>query len=191
MPLIIGANSGEDSLLGRRLPNAAAMAAEIPATVKAAYPDEAANGDEALVRAVFGDRYMVGPARWLAGQAAAGKPAWLYHFSYVDSRFRPMGVTRAAHAAEIQYVFEYWGRRTPLSMVAADDRAMADLMHGCWVAFAKTGAPKCAVAWPAYEAGDDELVEFGVDSGVRSGFRKRQLDAQEQVALPSLALPEN
>ena len=191
VPLIIGANSGEDSLLGRRLPNAAAMAAEIPATVKAAYPDEAANGDEALVRAVFGDRYMVGPARWLAGQAAAGKPAWLYHFSYVGSRFRPMGVTRAAHAAEIQYVFEYWGRRTPLSMVAADDRAMADLMHGCWVAFAKTGAPKCAVAWPAYEAGDDELVEFGADSGVRSGFRKRQLDAQEQVALPSLALPEN
>ncbi len=90
---------------------------------------------------------MVGPARWLAGQSTGGKPAPLYHFSYVGSRFRPMGVTTAAHAAEIQYVFEYWGRRTPLSMVAADDRAMADLMHGCWVAFAKTGAPKCAIVY--------------------------------------------
>ncbi len=191
VPLIIGANSGEDSLLGRRLPNAAAMAASIPEAVKAAYPDEAAKGDEALVRAAFGDRYMVGPARWLAGQAAGGKPAWLYHFSYVGSRFRPMGVTSAAHAAEIQYVFEYWGRRTPLSMVAADDRAMATLMHGCWVALAKTGAPACDIAWPAYDRAGDELVEFGAQSGLRTRFRKRQLDAQQLDVLPSLALPEN
>ena len=191
VPLIIGANSGEDSLLGRRLPNAAAMAASIPEAVKAAYPDEAAKGDEALVRAAFGDRYMVGPARWLAGQAAGGKPAWLYHFSYVGSRFRSMGVTSAAHAAEIQYVFEYWGRRTPLSMVAADDRAMATLMHGCWVAFAKTGAPACDIAWPAHDRAGDELVEFGAQSGLRTGFRKRQLDAQQLDVLPSLALPEN
>lgn len=191
VPLIIGANSGEDSLLGRRLLNAAAMAASIPEAVKAAYPDEAAKGDEALVRAAFGDRYMVGPARWLAGQAAGGQPAWLYHFSYVGSRFRPMGVTTAAHAAEIQYVFEYWGRRTPPSMVAADDRAMATLMHGCWVAFAKTGAPACDIAWPAYDRARDELVEFGAQSGLRAGFRKRQLDAQQLDVLPGLALPEN
>lgn len=191
VPLIVGANSGEDSLLGRSLPNAAAMVGAIPASVKAAYPEEAAKGDEALVRAAFGDQFMVAPARWLAAQAAGGKPAWLYHFSYVGSRFRPMGVTRAAHAAEIQYVFEYWGRRTPESMVAPDDRAMASLMHGCWVAFAKTGAPNCATAWPAYDATRDQLVEFGDQSGLREGFRKAQLDAQQQAALPSLALPEN
>ena len=189
VPLIIGANSGEDSLLGRSLPNAAAMAALIPAQTKAAYPAEAAKGDEALVRAAFGDHYMVAPARWLAAKAADGKPAWLYHFSYVGSRFRPLGVTTSAHAAEIQYVFEYWGRRTPESMVAADDRAMATLMHGCWVAFAKTGAPACAVAWPAYDPAKDQLVEFGADSGVRDAFRKVQLDAQQALTLPSLALP--
>ena len=191
VPLIIGANSGEDSLLGRRLPNAASMAAAIPAEVKAAYPAEAAKGDEALVRAAFGDHYMVAPARWLAAKAAGGKPAYLYHFSYVGSRFRPIGVTTAAHAAEIQYVFEYWGRRTPLSMVAQDDRAMADLMHGCWVAFARTSAPNCDIAWPAYDPARDELVEFGAQSGLRTGFRKAQLDAQEKLVLPTLALPEN
>lgn len=189
VPLIIGANSGEDSLLGRRLPNAAALAALIPAQTKSAYPAEAAKGDEALVRAAFGDRFMVAPARWLAAKAADGKPVWLYHFSYVGSRFRPMGVTTAAHAAEIQYVFEYWGRRTPESMVAADDRAMATLMHGCWVAFAKTGTPACAIAWPAYDPAKDQLVEFGAESGVRTGFRKERLDAQEALTLPSLALP--
>lgn len=191
VPLIIGANSGEDSLMGRKLPNAPALAAAIPAATKSAYVAEAAKGDEALVRAAFGDRIMVAPARWIAAQAADGKPAWLYHFSYVGSRFRPTGVTTAAHAAEIQYVFEYWGRRTPESMVAPDDRAMAKLMHGCWVAFAKTGAPKCEIAWPAYDPAKDQLVEFGASSGVRDGFRKPQLDAQQAAVLPSLSLPAN
>ena len=134
---------------------------------------------------------MVAPARWIAAEASGGKPAWLYHFSYVGSRFRPMGVTSAAHAAEIQYVFEYWGRRTPESMVAADDKAMAKLMHGCWVAFAKTGAPRCDIAWPAYDPARDQLVEFGAQSGVRDGFRKRQLDVQQAAALPTLSLPAN
>ena len=191
VPLIIGANSGEDSLMGRSLPNASAMAAAIPAPAKAAYASEAAKGDEALVRAAFGDRFMVAPARWIAAEAANGKPAWLYHFSYVGSRFRPMGVTSAAHAAEIQYVFEYWGRRTPESMVAADDKAMAKLMHGCWVAFAKTGAPQCDIAWPAYDPARDQSVEFGAQSGVRDGFRKGQLDVQQAAALPTLSLPAN
>lgn len=191
VPLIIGANSGEDSLMGRSLPNASVMAAAIPAPAKAAYASEAAKGDEALVRAAFGDRFMVAPARWIAAEAANGKPAWLYHFSYVGSRFRPMGVTSAAHAAEIQYVFEYWGRRTPESMVAADDKAMAKLMHGCWVAFAKTGAPSCDIAWPAYDPAKDQLVEFGAQSGVRDGFRKPQLDVQQAAAMPTLSLPAN
>lgn len=191
VPLIIGANSGEDSLLGRKLPDPAGMAAAIPAPVRAAYEVEAAKGDEALVRAAFGDRYMAAPARWFAGQAAEGAPAWLYHFSYVGSRFRPFGVSTAAHAAEIQYVLEYWGRRTPESAVAADDRAMAKLMHGCWVAFAKTGAPACDTPWPSYDSNKDELVEFGAETSVRADFRKSQLDAQQAAALPSLALDAN
>lgn len=189
VPLIIGANSGEDSLMGRSLPNAPALARLILPETRAAYAEEAAKGDEALVRAAFGDHYMVAPARWIAAKASGGQPAWLYHFSYVGSRFRPMGVTTAAHAAEIQYVFEYWGRRTPISMVAEDDKAMAGLMHGCWVAFAKTGAPTCAAPWPAYDPARDELLEFGAQTGVRTNFRKAKLDAQEQQVMPSLAIP--
>ncbi|HEY9234644.1 MAG TPA: carboxylesterase family protein, partial [Phenylobacterium sp.] len=190
VPLIIGANSGEDSLLGRKLDDPARMVANF-APNRAPYEAEAAKGDEAVVRAAFGDRFMVAPARWYAGQAADGAPAWLYHFSYVGSRFRPFGITTAAHAAEIQYVFEYWGRRTPESAVADDDRAMARLMHGCWVAFAKTGAPTCDAAWPAYDPAKDELAEFGAQNAVRTNFRKPQLDAQQAAALPSLALDAN
>ncbi len=187
MPLIIGANSGEDSLMGPG-PLAPAQLALIPAAARAVYIDEAAKGDEVLARAIFTDRIMVGAARWAAEKAATGKPAWLYHFSYVGSRFRPV-VKTAAHAAEIQYVFEYWGRRTPMSLVSDDDKAMASLMHACWVSFARTSAPKCgANAWPAYDARSDKLMEFGAESGVRTNFRKAQIDFQQAAALPTLGL---
>ena len=187
VPLIIGSNSGEDSLMGPRVsPQALAM---IPPVAKAVYKDEAAiGGDEAVARAIFTDRVMGGPARWIAGKASAGQPAWLYYFSYVGSRFGP-SKTRASHADEIQYVWEYWGRRTPMSMVSAKDQEVASLMHACWVAFAKTGAPKCGPdTWPAYTPGSDQLMEFGAMSGVRTHFRKAQLDFQEQASLPALQL---
>lgn len=186
VPLIIGSNSGEDSLMGPWKPE---YAARIPAIAKLVYPEEAAAGDEKLGRAIFTDLFMGAPARWVAAQASTGKPAWLYYFSYVGNRFRPM-MTTAFHAAEIQYVFEYWGRRTPMSVVSDEDKAMATLMHSCWVAFARTGTPKCASGpdWPAYEPNTDQLMEFGAESGVRTHFRKSRLDAAQSVTLPSLKL---
>ena len=187
VPLMVGANSGEDSLMGPG-PLAPAALAAVPAAARLIYTTEAAAGDETLARAVFTDRIMVAPARWVAAQAAPGKPAWLYHFSYVATRMRPE-VTRAAHAAEIPYVFEYWGRRTPMSAVSPEDRAIASLMHACWVSFARTDAPKCgSAAWPAYDPARDSLMEFGAESGVRTAFRKTRLDAQQMVALPTLDL---
>jgi para-nitrobenzyl esterase len=187
VPLIIGSNSGEDSLMGPR-PASPQMVARIPAAARAIYKDEAAAGDDILARAIFTDRVMGGPARWVAAKAAAGKPAWLYYFSYVGSRF-PAAKTRASHADEIQYVWEYWGRRTPMSIVSAKDQEVAHLMHACWVAFARTGAPRCGnEAWPAYSPASDQLMEFGAASGVRTHLRKAQLDAQEMVSLPTLAL---
>jgi len=187
VPLIIGSNSGEDSLMGPA-PATEAAAARIPPAQRAVYKAEEAAGVDTLVRAAFTDRIMGGPARWVAAKTSTGKPSWLYYFSYVGSRFRP-AMTRATHAAEIQYVFEYWGRRTPMSQVSNEDKAMATLMHACWVSFAKTSAPKCGPdAWPAYDPAKDQLMEFGASSGVRSNFRKAQLDSQEAVVLPTLAL---
>jgi para-nitrobenzyl esterase len=187
VPLIIGSNSGEDSLMGPGPPSPQ-MLAMIPAGARAVYKEEAAAGDETLARAIFTDRIMGGAARWTAAKASAGKPAWLYYFSYVGSRFRP-AKTRASHADEIQYVWEYWGRRTPMSQVSAEDQKMAGLMHACWVAFAKTGAPKCGnAAWPAYTPTGDQLMEFGASSGVRTHLRKTRLDAQEAATLPTLGL---
>jgi len=187
VPLIIGSNSGEDSLMGPG-PLPPAASALIPPAARAVYRDEAAAGDEILARAIFTDRIMGGAARWTAAKASGGKPAWLYYFSYVGSRFPP-SKTRASHADEIQYAWEYWGRRTPMSVVSAKDQQVATLMHACWVSFARTSVPKCgADAWPAYDPAKDQLMEFGASSGVRTHLRKPQLDFQEAATLPSLQL---
>ncbi|WP_309090806.1 carboxylesterase family protein [Phenylobacterium sp.] len=187
VPLIIGWNSGEDSLMGPG-PLSAQQLSQVPPMARAVYREEAAEGDERLARALFTDRIFGGPARWVAAKASGGRPAWLYHFSYVATRMRPR-VTTAAHAAEIPYVWGYWGRRTPMSLVSDEDKAMATLMHACWVTFAKAGAPKCGTEpWPAYDS-SDRLMEFGAQSGVRTNFRKAKLDAVEAVALPTLRLP--
>lgn len=184
VPLIIGYNSGEDSLMGGG--SAAGRLGPVTDAVRAAYSSA---DDNELARAIFTDRIFGGSARWVAAQAAAGKPAWLYHFSYVATRFRPAGVKTAAHAAEIPYVFEYWGRRTPMSVVSEEDRQVAALMHACWVSFAKAGAPTCGPeVWPAYDARSDRLMEFGAASGVRTGFRKARLDAQQAATIPTLGL---
>jgi para-nitrobenzyl esterase len=186
VPLIIGSNSGEDSLMGPGPIPPARLAAVIPAAARPIYKDE--GSDEAMARAMFTDRIMGGPARWVAAKASGGAPSYLYYFSYVGSRFPP-SKTHASHADEIQYVWEYWGRRTPASMVNAKDQEVASLMHACWVAFAKTSAPKCGgQAWPAYTPAGDQLMEFGKESGVRANFRKTQLDAVQSVVLPTLAL---
>ena len=54
---------------------------------------------------------------------------------------------------------------------------------------AGASVPKCgAEAWPAYTPAKDQLMEFGASSGVRTNFRKIQLDSQEAAVLPTLAL---
>lgn len=81
---------------------------------------------------------------------------------------RPAGAPPAAAGSALA---------TPASL-SDEDKAMAALMHSCWVGFAKTGTPKCATgpAWPTYTVAGDQLMEFGVPSGVRSNFRKEALD---------------
>lgn len=163
IPLIVGTNSYEASLV-RQLTGQAATD--------------------------WTDSQAGAPARFIANKSADGKPSWLYFFSYVPTARRTPDSMGAAHAAEISYVFggqmRAAGAPPPASGSAlalppeptAEDKAMAALMHSCWVAFAKMGEPKCASgpAWPVYTPASDKLMEFGVDSGVRTNFRKEALD---------------
>jgi para-nitrobenzyl esterase len=129
------------------------------------------------------------PARFIATKTAGGKSTWLYFFSYLPTAVRgtDRGANGASHASEISFV--YGGMTRPLGGGAPgaapppppsdEDKAMATLMHSCWVAFAKSGQPKCASgpSWPKFDPKKPQLLEFGTPSGVRDDFRKAELDA--------------
>lgn len=133
------------------------------------------------------------PARFIAAKSADGKPSWLYFFSYVPTEKRAPDNQGAPHAGEIYYVFNgqlsaAMSTPNPANPVSGpahpsdEDNAMAATVHACWVSFAKTGTPKCgAAAWPKYDAKSDQLMEFGVSSGVRTNFRKVALDTAQSA----------
>jgi para-nitrobenzyl esterase len=176
VPLVIGSNSYEASLVGSNI-----KLSNIPATIRDAYSGEP-SGD--LEAAIFTDRNFTAPVRWFARQAAKHAPVWLYRFSYVrlSQRQKTPG---APHASELPYVFDSWDKiSSRASLLPAEDRAMTALVHSCWVAFARTGVPACqgAPPWPAYTTHGDELLDLGQTPAVRQHFRQPQLDAQEQVA---------
>lgn len=179
VPLMIGVNSGEDSLLnyGGGLKRFGQL---IKPNAKLARLYPQANGDEEeLIRLGFRDFAFAAPARWVASRPRQSK-AWLYAFDYVEEARRAT-MPRANHAAEIFHVFETLDHRPDGAPPAtAADRAISAAMHARWVAFAKMGVP--GADWPAYVPADDGWMVFNHTPGgeVRHGWWKAALDHHER-----------
>ncbi|HXC57506.1 MAG TPA: carboxylesterase family protein [Rhizomicrobium sp.] len=185
VPLIIGSNSFEASLMQSFGIPPERITGRLTPAARAVYASDAAS-DQALAQAVFTDSVMGAPAHWIAAKAAGGAPSWLYHFSYVVSMQRATA-PGARHGSEIPYVFATGSALAGRFGIALtdEDRAMEHLMHACWVGFAKTGKPACdGQDWPAFSPGSDQLLEFGPHVGVVEDFRKAQYDALETVMRP-------
>lgn len=191
-PLIIGFNSFEGSVWR---PNFIS-ALHIPVRQLAGlYPSDLST--DLSKQLLWGDQYDGAPSRWIAARMSTKAPAYLYRFSYVPDT-QPALLPGAPHGGELPFVFDSWDRFTPdvvkvyrlLSggkfRVTAQDRAVTALVHGCWVAFAKTGHPRCpgGPAWPQYSVSADQLMDFDRRSTVRNHVRKAQFDALERLLLP-------
>jgi para-nitrobenzyl esterase len=100
--------------------------------------------------------------------------AYLYYFSR-----RPPGPQSARlgafHASEIAYVFGTFVWPFPWEDT---DKKLSDAITSYWVNFAATGDPNggSLPKWPAYNANDDQSLEFGDQISVRSGVNKAGLD---------------
>ncbi|MDB5479182.1 MAG: carboxylesterase [Caulobacteraceae bacterium] len=199
VPLIIGSNTYEASLLETlRIPPAAILAIA-PAPLKAAYADPP--DDVGKARAMFTDAFMGAPARWIAAAEAETydpdtganeKPAFLYNFAYVAQALRAR-VPGAGHASEIPFVFASWETMGPEGQglkPSADDLRVTAVVHGCWVAFAKSGLPVCpgAPAWPPYTGSYDTLMQFDLNPTLKTHYRSAQYIAQQNAVLPTLDL---
>lgn len=186
VPYMVGANSQEESLL-QWLPGALAAHQQALGPFRdeamRLYEDGGRVDPDTAARRLWGDDFMVAPARFLArNMAASGAPTYLYHYAYVPVAMRGKAAG-APHSAEINLVFANEGR---VSMFGEGpkDAPMADLMHAYWIAFARTGDPNGGgrPAWPAYSAAGDALMDF-TDAGatVAPSFEKAKLDLLDRV----------
>lgn len=169
VPIIIGSNSADlglgvadskQALFGQLGKHAIAAA-------KAYDPDGTRALDE-LKAQVFGEKYMIEPARHLADMAAAsGQNAWLYRYSYVPTVQR-VSMPGTLHGMEIPYVFNIPGAIIGPDKTTDEDRAMAKTTSAYWVRFAKTGDPNGdgLPEWPKHTSGSDMLLNF-TNEGVK------------------------
>jgi para-nitrobenzyl esterase len=192
VPLMIGINSGEDSLLDHGGGIAKAKAAIKPAVManlRQLYGPKV--DDDTLARDYFRDAIGTAPARWVAGKWSAQAPAYLYRFDHVDEAARPRR-TRAAHGSEIFYVFQTLGRQPmDATLPTPGDERLAAEMHARWVSFARIGSPNPPglAPWPAYSPEADRWLVFGPDgSAVRRNVLKPKLDWYEQQVGPLIFL---
>ncbi|MBS0297638.1 MAG: carboxylesterase/lipase family protein [Proteobacteria bacterium] len=139
--LLIGSNSGEGSLLYAEARPEGVVAGLTPddlKTLRGLYGDKAAT-DPDFARLLFRDSFFAGPARWMTMHSRSH--AWLYRFDYVRDSLRSRRPS-ASHGSEIPFEFRTWrGMRT-----SDADLRVEELVHRCWVSFARDGAPACVGA---------------------------------------------
>jgi para-nitrobenzyl esterase len=145
-----------------------------------------AGSDEEAVKsffAAFRDQQFEWEMRtWARMQTKTGHhPAYLYYFSRVPPG--PQSKTLGAfHAADLAYVFGNFVWPFPWEET---DKKLSDAMTSYWVNFAASGDPNGngLAKWPVYNAGEDQLLEFGDRIGVRSGVNKAGLDFFDKYEL--------
>jgi para-nitrobenzyl esterase len=186
-PLIIGTNSQEGSLLGDKPPPAAnlfPLSREDLDALRRLYGPDAAD-DGGFARLLWRDGFFAAPSRFAARSQSARAPVWVYRFGYIMSRLR-LRRSGATHGSELPFVFSSW--RTPF--LTDEDRRMITALHGCWVAFARTGIPACpdAPAWPRYDPRSEQMMEFATPIGPRPLPDRQALDLLT-ARLPTLDGP--
>lgn len=88
----------------------------------------------------------------VATYAMTGAPVFQYFFDYVPEVRRADNPNGAPHAAEIPFVFDTLNLDRRISGKAtAEDQQVADLVHACWVAFAKQAPDARAIACPRFD----------------------------------------
>ncbi len=186
VPIMIGTNRDEGTIFTFTSP--IADAAAYRAAVERLVPG---HGDEVLTRlyppamypsvnaafnAFIADAAFICPSRDLARRyAAAGQPAFVYHFTQETAIGAQLGLG-VFHAAELPYVFGNW---SGLFRYRESDGPVVELTQGYWTRFALTADPNGAGAtpWPRYTEAADPHLEIGAVARAGAGLRRAPCDA--------------
>lgn len=185
VPVVIGATNADIGWpRGRTMDELLKPYAEDRERALAAW-DPAGKGDvKEAGSAMASDAMMVEPSRHFARiVASTGQPAYEYRFSYVAESMRSRW-KGAPHATEIPFVMDTVRARYGNELTAADEKAAA-VANAYWANFAKRGNPNGPglPEWPAYNPGEDVLMDFTIDGPVvKPDPWKARLDLTERVA---------
>jgi para-nitrobenzyl esterase len=184
VPMIVGTNDADGSVLGGAADPQKffGLSHDAIVSIRSGYAAQGIRGDTAVSEKLFGDGFFAAPSRWVAARAvASGQPAYRYRFDYVGSFFQGER-TAATHGSEIPFVFESFVQ----GFLSDTDRAVQTTLHGCWVAFARTGIPTCpaAPAWPAYDPKNARLMIFGAKPAVGDDGDTAVLDILQRELAP-------
>ena len=194
VPVMIGSNADEGTALFSYLAPAfgdgvagfdayvATTLGEVADDVRAHYPatDDAQAMDSWMD--LLGDAMFTWPMRaWARAMQTVPSETWLYWFTK-EPPIADSDHYGAFHAAEIGYVF---GNVDLFDATPTDaDRALSEVMATIWTQFARTGNPngEGLPEWPAYTRQDEAYMEFGDDTGARSGgLRQAKMELFERA----------
>jgi para-nitrobenzyl esterase len=152
IPMIIGANSNEGSLIGNNVALAKPVLGDAYPELLAGYAALPGNTEANAPLKLAEDALSVLQSLWIADQqAATGAKTYGYYFDQVpvDSRAGSKGTE---HGGELEYLF---GNKPADHRWDADDARVSKLMGDYWVRFARTGDPNGAGTpqWPAVTSG--------------------------------------
>ena len=190
MPLVVGTNLDEGSLLTRAWPvhTAADNRALIEANFARAF-DEAwafygterdADAKGRVAEAFADTQFNCGARLLLRAMTRQGERCWRYLFT----RRRPEQGDGPHHGDEVGYVFGQLavGRTARPEPFDAIDETVSRAMMRAWVAFARDGDPNAdgSPAWPVFSVHDERHLEFGDTIATGTDRRRAQLDFLER-----------
>jgi para-nitrobenzyl esterase len=191
VPFIAGANADEGTLFvrGWRTLSVAGFEALVrvlypqwAARILAAYPAEDYAAPTDALADLYGDAAFVCPARRaVAEHGAAGRRAYLYHFTRVPNVSQLAGLG-AFHGVELFYLFDHYPEGSPGSFGEVD-RKITAAMQEAWVGFAETRRPDPGdLDWPVYSPETGMALELGESVSVVAGWRADRCDLWDAVA---------
>ena len=137
----------------------ARMAARVPKRVLEAHRRRSPDASPGqLLGEVMTDVLLRGPlTRFADSRTDAASPTWVYEFRWRS----PVDGLGAAHAMELGFVFDHLDTPDAVALGGPDGpRALADAMHGAWVAFVVDGDP----GWERWSA-RRPVQAFDADGG--------------------------
>jgi para-nitrobenzyl esterase len=178
-PVLIGTNSDEGSFFEPPHTTPRQFEAQVravfgsyAASILATYPHATDAQSSQAQRDVFRDYFLAWRAwTWARLQSLKGEgKAYLYYFDVPT----PPDAHGSPHGAELPYVFD--NLPTPAPSAA---RALATLVSGYWVNFARTGNPNGPglPRWPAFNASTRQVMVFDAHPSARLLPNRRKLEA--------------